>query len=76
MSEPFSAKICSERSRGAQSPLVSRATTPERKLRQPTEKSGAMTICSVPGPLSGKVTAEKAVKLSTGPNSETSQERA
>ena len=76
MSEPFSAKTCSERSRGAARPLVSRATTPERKFRQPTEKSGAIVMCPVPGPLSGKVTAEKAVRLSTGPNSVTSQERA
>ena len=38
--------------------------------------SCAIVMCWVPGPLSGKVTAEKAVRLSTGPNSVTSQDSA
>ncbi len=46
---------------------------PEPKARQPTEKSGAMTMSRVPGPLSGKATAEKPASVSTAPNSETSQ---
>ena len=68
--------IVSERSLGAARPEVSLPIIPERNCRQPTEKSGAMVIISVPGPLSGKVMAENAVRLSTAPNSETSHDKA
>ena len=59
MIEPRSPRMVSERSRGAANPQVSRATIPELKARQPTEKSGAMSMSRVPGPLSWKATAEK-----------------
>ena len=74
--DPLSPRMVSDRSFGAASPEVSLAMVPERKVRQPTEKSGAITIPCVPGPLSAKVSAENAVRLSTAPNSDTSHDSA
>ena len=59
-------------SSGAAMLQVTRATTPDLKLRHPTEKSGVSAGSSGWAVLSGRVRLENAVTDSTGPNIEQS----